>query len=72
MPLNALEECDFENFPDATAEAVQLQCTAHMVMGKAGRGKGSPESPGGKGKKGLPVVRSNLFVEDRKKRLQEI
>ena len=39
IALNAMEECDFENFPDATAEAIQLQCAAHVVMGKAGRGK---------------------------------
>ena len=69
VALNAVEECDFEDFPDATAEAIQLQCAAYVVMGKAGRGKGSP---GGKGKKGFPVVRSNLSVEDRKRRLQEI
>ncbi|CAE7312962.1 unnamed protein product, partial [Symbiodinium necroappetens] len=25
VALNALEECDFENFPDATAQAIQLQ-----------------------------------------------
>ena len=68
IALNAMEECDFENFPDATAEAIQLQCAAHMVMGKAGRGKGKQ----GKEKGGFPVVRSGLSVEDRKKRLQEI
>ena len=28
VALNALEACDFENFPDATAQAVQLQCAA--------------------------------------------
>ena len=69
IALNAMEECDFENFPDATAEAIQLQCAAHVVMGKAGRGTGKQ---GGKGKGGFPVVRSGLSVEDRKKRLQEI
>ncbi|CAE7448748.1 unnamed protein product [Symbiodinium sp. CCMP2456] len=60
VALNALEVCDFENFHDAAVEAVQLQCAAHMVMGKAGRGKGLS---GGKGKKGFPVVRSYLSVE---------
>ena len=33
VALNALEECDFENFPDATAQAIQLQRAAHVVMG---------------------------------------
>ena len=64
--LNVLESCDPDAYPDAAAEAIQLQLAANVVMGKAGKGKSQ-----GKGK-GFPVVKSNLSIGDRKKRLQEI
>ena len=70
VALNAMEDCDYESFPEATGEAIQLQCAAHVALGKAGKGKGSS---GGKGK-GFPVVRSRLqlSVEERKEKLREL
>ena len=56
VALNCMEECDLF-YPEAAGEAIQLQHAANVAMGKAG-GKGKF----GKGKKGFPVVKSNLSM----------
>ena len=57
VALNAMEECDYEVYPEEMGEAIQLQCAANAAMGKAGgKGKASSHAKG----KGYPVVRSRL------------
>jgi len=79
VALNCMEECELAH-PEspassdayaAFAEAVQLQCAAYAALGKAsGKGKSKGKFPGKPSR--FPVVKSQLSIEDRKKRLQEI